>query len=148
MDLSMNTDAAPKMMPPISRAEYEHVEPVGETREAQVERVWSELGFRVRPLFAKVFVVTDAPAQKIGLLWLPPKVASFYGGMGHQRLVTATVLSCGPMANYVKPADRVCFARLQFGHIAKLPGERYVGWIEQEQLAGTPDDGMFEPWNG
>jgi hypothetical protein len=147
MNVSVNMDAAMKMPPEM--AEYRpHVEPVGETREAQVERAWVELGYKVRPLFAKVFVVTDAPLQKIGLLWLPPKVASFYGGLGHQRLVTATVLSCGPGAKYVKPADRVCFARLQFGHIAKLPGERYVGWIEQEQIAGVPEDGAFEPWNG
>jgi len=147
MNMSVNMDAA-TTMPPVTQAEYEHVEPVGETREAQVERTWKELGYKVRPVFAKVFVVTDAPAQKIGLLWLPPRAASFFGGLGHQRIVTATVLSCGPGAKYVKPADRVCFARLQFGHIAKLPGERYVGWIEQEQLAGVPEEGVFEPWNG
>jgi hypothetical protein len=152
MDVSVNTDmpvrGRPSRFVETSREDYAHVEPLEESRDAQVDRVWEELGYKIRPLFAKVFVVTDAPPQKAGLLWLPPKLASFYSGMGHQRLVTATVLACGPGAKAVKPTDRVCFARLQFGHVIKLPGERYFGWLEQEQIAGFVADADVCPWNG
>lgn len=106
---------------------------------------WAELGYKIRPMFAKVFVRTELPPEKIGLLYLPPKEASFFGGLGHMRLVTATVLSVGPLARAVKPGDRVVFRRLEFGHIAKLADGTFVGWIEQEQLIGHPDDASFEP---
>lgn len=104
-----------------------------------VEKTWSELGYSVRPMHAKVFVRTDPPPEKIGLIFVPPKMSDFFGGLGHQRLVTATVLSVGPMAKMVKPGDRVVFRRLEFGHIAKLDRGVYVGWIEQEQLVGHPE---------
>jgi len=104
-----------------------------------VEKTWEALGFRVRPMHAKVFVLTDAPPEKIGLIYLPPKEADFFGGMGHMRLVTGTVLSCGPLAKAVKPGDRVVFRRLEFGHIVKLDKGVYVGWVEQEQLCGHPE---------
>lgn len=110
-----------------------------------VEQTWRELGYMVRPLYAKVFVRTETPPEKIGLIYMPPKEADFYGGLGHQKLVTAIVLSTGPMAKLVKPGERVCFARLHFGHIAKLSDKTFVGWIEQEQLAGYPEDHVVEP---
>jgi hypothetical protein len=111
-----------------------------------VQATWDELGYRIRPWYAKVFVRTELPPQKFegSLLWLPPKEASFFAGLGHQRLVTATILSCGPLAKSVKVGDRVCFQRLHFGHIKQLEDKTYLGWIEQEQLAGHPDD-TIEP---
>lgn len=109
-----------------------------------VERTWAELGYKVRPLFAKVFVRTELPPEKIGLIFVPPKEASFFGGLGHQRLVTATVLSVGPLAKSVVVGDRVVFQRLHFGHIARLDDKTFVGWIEQEQLAGFPDTASIE----
>jgi hypothetical protein len=111
-----------------------------------VEQTWNEVGFKVRPMHAKVFVRTDPPPEKIGLIFLPPKEAEFYGGMGHQRLVTGTVLSVGPMARAVKPGDRVVFRRLEFGHIKKLERGVYVGWIEQEQLIGHPEGPEVVPF--
>lgn len=110
-----------------------------------VERTWAELGYKVRPLFAKVFIRTEPPPEKIGLIYLPPKEASFFGGLGHQRLVTATVLSTGPMAKSVKVGERVVFQRLHFGHIAKMEDKTFVGWVEQEQIAGYPDETTIEP---
>jgi hypothetical protein len=104
-----------------------------------VEKTWEAVGYKVRPMFAKVFVLTDAPPEKIGMLYLPPKLSDFHGGFGHQRLVTATVLACGPLARSVKPGDRVVFRRLDFGFIVKLEKGVYVGFIEQEQLAGYPE---------
>ena len=112
-----------------------------------VQATWDELGYRIRPVFAKVFVRTELPPLKTesGLLWLPPKEAHFFSGLGHQRLVTATVLSLGPLAKAVKVGERVCFQRLHFGHIKQLEDKTFVGWIEQEQLAGYPEDDTVEP---
>ncbi len=110
---------------------------------ALAQQTWDAVGFKIRPLFAKVFVKTDPPAQKIGLIYLPPKEAQFFGGLGHMRLVTATVIAVGPLAKSVKLGDRVCFRRLDFGHFVKLrqedQSEVFVGWIEQEQLSGFVD---------
>lgn len=130
-------DAQPSMPPPPEAAPPKNV----------VEETWNELGYQVRPLFAKVFVRTEPPSEKFpgSLLFMPPKDAHFFGGLGHQRLVTATVLSTGPMAKSVKVGDRVVFQRLHFGHIAKLEDKTFVGWIEQEQIAGFPDEGTIEP---
>lgn len=116
-----------------------------ETPKDIVQATWDELGYRIRPVFAKVFVRTELPPEKIGLIWLPPKEASFFAGLGHQRLVTAVVLSTGPGAKSVKVGERVCFQRLHFGHIKQLDDKTFVGWIEQEQLAGYPEDDTVEP---
>lgn len=110
-----------------------------------VEQTWNEVGFKVRPMHAKVFVRTDPPPEKIGLIFLPPKEAEFYGGMGHQRLVTGTVLSVGPMAKLVKVGDRVVFQRMNFGYIRKLDSGVYVGWIEEQQILGHPEGPESEP---
>lgn len=104
-----------------------------------VEKTWEELGYKIRPLGWKVFVRTDPPPQKVGSLFLPPKQASFYGGMGHQRVVTATVLAVGPKVVGITVGERVVFRRLEFGHIARFDGDVYVGWIEMAQLAGFPE---------
>lgn len=119
---------------------------VAEAQLSVADKTWDELGFRLRPKFAKVFVRTDLPPQRIGLIYLPPKEASFYGGLGHQRLVTATVIAVGPLAKSVKVGDRVCFARLHFGHIKQLDDKTYAGWVEQEQIAGFPEDNAVEPF--
>jgi hypothetical protein len=131
MDVAPNTDTTPKTLvtPPKNL----------------IESTWEELGYKVKPLYAKVFVRTDLPPEKIGLIYLPPKLADFHGGYGHQRLVTATVLAAGPLAKMVKPGDRVCFARLYFGYLEKLKDKTFFGWIEQEQLAGHPSDEDIEP---
>ena len=110
-----------------------------------VGQTWNEVGFKVRPMHAKVFVRTDPPAEKIGMIFLPPKEADFFGGMMHLRLVTATVLSVGPMARLVKPGDRVVFQRMNFGYIKKLEKGVYVGWIEEQQLVGHPEGSEVAP---
>lgn len=110
-----------------------------------VGQTWNEVGFKVRPMHAKVFVRTDPPVEKIGMIFLPPKEADFFGGMMHLRLVTATVLSVGPLARLVKPGDRVVFQRMNFGYIKKLEKGVYVGWIEEQQLVGHPEDSYIAP---
>jgi hypothetical protein len=103
-----------------------------------IAETWDVLGVKgVRPLGRTLFVRTEAPPQKTesGLLWLPPKVASFYGGLPHQRLVIATVLSAGPKA-FVQAGDRVCFMRLHFARWHGLGEDQYVGWIDESQIFG------------
>jgi co-chaperonin GroES (HSP10) len=112
-----------------------------------VRATWDELGYQIRPLFAKVFVRTELPPLKTesGLLWLPPKEAHFFSGLGHQRLVMATVLSVGPGVKSVKVGERVCFQRLHFGHIKQLDDKTFFGWLECEQIAGYPEDDTVGP---
>lgn len=103
-----------------------------------VERTWAEVGYRIRPLRFLVFVRTEPPEKKVGSLFLIDKDASFYGGLPHQRLVRATVLSAGPAAN-VKVGERVCFTRLHFARYKTLEDGTHVGWISSNEIAGYPD---------
>lgn len=118
------------------------------TPQERVRATWEELGHKIRPLFGKVFVRTDPVVRRIGLIWLPPKYSNFHGGMGHLRLVTAVVLSTGPQAKMVKTGERIAFQRLQFGSISKLEDGTFVGYLEQEQVAGYPDDDFYGSLEG
>jgi co-chaperonin GroES (HSP10) len=102
-----------------------------------IERTWVDIGCRVRALGRTMFVRTERPEQKTasGLLWLPPKQASFFGPLPHMRVVIGTVLSSGPKCS-VKAGDRVCFQRLHFARWKDLGEDRYVGWIDENQLLG------------
>jgi hypothetical protein len=110
-----------------------------------VQQTWTELGYSITPTLNKVFVRTDPNVTKVGMLFLPPREAHFFGGMAHLRLVTATVLSTGSNVTAVKKGDRVVFQRLHFGHIAKLDSGVFVGWIECAQICGFPEDDTQEP---
>lgn len=105
-----------------------------------VERTWDEVGYRVRAMHRNVFVRTDPPEQKVGLLWLPPKLQGFHGDLPHLRVVKATVLAAGPKTE-LKPGDRICFQRLHFAWLKKLGGEVMFGWIDQVQVLGYALDG-------
>lgn len=102
-----------------------------------VERTWTEVGYRVRPLHRNVFVRTDPPEQKVGSLWLPPKLQSFHGDLPHMRIISATVLIAGPKTE-VKPGERICFQRLHFAWLKKLEDGGMFGWIDQVQVLGYP----------
>jgi hypothetical protein len=96
---------------------------------------WQHLGFKVRPVGRKVWVRTDPHEQKVGLIWKPPKLASFYGELPHQVTVAATVLAAGPQAT-VKPGERVCFTRLYFAHWCQMDDSTYIGYVDSAQLSG------------
>jgi hypothetical protein len=99
----------------------------------------------IKPLRKMLFVITDAPPQKTasGLLFLPPKISSFYGELPHIRLVTGTVIAAGPKATTTVGA-RVIFQRLHFARWQKFSKadepEVYVGWIDEDSLVGYPED--------
>jgi len=111
-----------------------------------VERTWEEMGFRVRATGYKLWVRTRPHPRKYGQIWLPPKAASFYGGLlPHQQTVYATVLSAGPVgvAREFKPGDIVAFKRLHFAWIKKMEptfkdkyggSEEYVGTIDANDI--------------
>ena len=96
---------------------------------------WNELGYKIRPLRRVVWVRTQPHEQKIGLIWKPPKFASFHGELPHQVTTKAIVLSTGPRAT-VKPGEKVCFTRLFFAYWKKMEDGTYVGWVDETQLSG------------
>jgi hypothetical protein len=101
-----------------------------------VEKTWEEVGYRVRPLRWMVFVRTDPIPQKVGSIYLPFKLQTFYGELPHLQVVTATVLSVGPKALGLQPGDRVAFARLHFARWLDMADGTKVGWIDANQIAG------------
>ncbi len=108
-----------------------------------VERTWAELECRIRPLSRTIMVRTLPIPQKIGSLWLPPKAASFYGGMPHLVMIRAIVLSAGPKA-HVNPGEKVLFQRLWFSRWKGLSDGCYVGYLDAVKLTGIVEDDSEE----
>lgn len=109
----------------------------------RVAETWAELGFKIKPMSYWVFVRTDPVERRRGLIWLPDKVADFWGGgLGHQRIVTAVVCAVGPT---VSPnhgfvvGDQVAFKRLHFVHYRKMEDGTYFGWINANEVVGFPE---------
>jgi hypothetical protein len=116
-----------------------------------VERTWAELGFRIQAPRFLVWVRTLPVEQKQGLIWLPPKQSSFWGGLPHLRTVRAVVLSAGPagLAKTLRPGDVVAFSRGHFNRFFQLEptqetlsgrSEEFVGVIDSNDLFGYADE--------
>jgi len=101
-----------------------------------VEQTWEEVGCRVRMRNLYVMVRTEPVAQKVGLLWLPPKLQTFFGELPHKQMIVGRVLSVGDRVKGVSPGDQICFARLHFAWWKRLRDGNYVGWVPAYQVAG------------
>ena len=101
-----------------------------------VADTWEELGRRFRPLHKGLFVRTDPMAiRTAGGLFLTGEESAFHKGMGHNKVIKATILSVAkdvPM----KEGERVCFQRLHFTWIWRLRDGTYVGIIRDDFLIG------------
>ena len=106
-----------------------------------VEKTWEDLGNRIDARGYWTWVRTDPHREKIGSIWLPPKLASFHGELPHLVNVIATVLTSGPegLAAEFSPGDRVFFKRLYFGYWRKMEDGTFVGWIDANQIDGFID---------
>lgn len=100
-----------------------------------VERTWAEVGCRVRPLRNMVFLRTLPLEQKVGSLFLPPKMTQFHGELPHMKTVKAVVVAAGPKAK-VQTGEQVCFTRLQFAWWKKLDDGCMLGWINENEITG------------
>lgn len=103
-----------------------------------VDRTWEELQCEVRPLNRMVMVRTLPLEQKVGSLWLPPKLTTFHGELPHQKQVKAVVLSAGPNTT-VTSGEVIAFTRLYFAWWKKLEDGCMVGWIDEQQITGYID---------
>lgn len=104
-----------------------------------VQQTWADLGISgVKALGRSVFVRTDKPEDRVGMIWLPPSAVDPYKGMPHQKLINATVLSAGPKTNGLVPGNRVTFQRLYFTRWKDMGDGTLVGWLDVHQLAGVP----------
>jgi hypothetical protein len=107
-----------------------------------IQETYAEIGIKnIRARGRTVFVRTIPPPQKIGMIWLPPKQAGFYGGLMHRTLVIATVLASGPQCT-VKAGERIAFVRQFFSRWKALGGEAFVGWVNENQIAGYWVEGV------
>lgn len=116
--------------------------------DALVVATWEELGFKIKPVGSRLFVRTETPPQKQGMIWLPPELWAMYGQrLGSKALVTGTVLSCGPR---VKDAPaigtRVVFFRLPFGWTHKMTDGTFVGWVEAAEIVGVSGSDEIIPF--
>lgn len=105
-----------------------------------VQETWEKLGKRIRPLRRTVFVRTLPFEDKIGSLYLPPKLTGFYGELPHLRLIEAVVLSVGPDAakRGITVGMKVVFKRLHFAMYATFSDLDRVGWLDVNEIVGTP----------
>jgi hypothetical protein len=82
-----------------------------------------------------VFVRTNPMPQKTGSIYLPTKLASFYGELPNLQLITATVIAVGPKTT-VLPGETVVFMRLYFAYWRRMEDGTYFGWIQEPNLTG------------
>lgn len=104
-----------------------------------IAETWKELGFSIAAVGTRIFVRTDPPVEKTGGgLWLPPELTGNYGRrLGSLVMVTATVLSVGPLAKSpIAAGETVVFPRLNFGWTYKLTDGTLVGWIPDREVVG------------
>lgn len=119
-----------------------------------VQQTWDELGVKMRARGYWVWVRTEPHKEKIGSIWLPPKMAKFHGELPHLVNVMATVLTAGNVgaAAEFKTGDRIWFTRLYFGYHKKMEDGTFVGWLDANQIsgfAGEEDElGQFLQQNG
>jgi hypothetical protein len=90
-----------------------------------------------------VFARTLPLEQKIGSIYLPPKLTSFHGELPHQRTIRAIVLSAGSKSKLL-PGDKIAFTRLYFAWWKKLEDGCMVGWIDESQILGYVDSDAEE----
>lgn len=101
-----------------------------------IEATFEELGIKnFRALKKMLLVRTEPLPKKIGLIYVPPKLASFYGELPHLQNIYAMVLSAGPKAD-CRPTDRVVFSRLYFARWQTMEDGTVVGWIDEANVYG------------
>jgi hypothetical protein len=102
-------------------------------RLAFVDASWADVGFHVRPLRNILFVRTEPPPEKIGSIYLPPKLQGFFGPLPKGTVVTAVVMSAGPKCEF-EVGDVVGFIRTPFARFHDCKDGSKVGWIPEDQL--------------
>jgi hypothetical protein len=108
-----------------------------------VEQSWQECDVKkVRPLRSMVFLRTHPPETmtESGLLHRPPSALNWLSGPAHLKIIHATVLDVGPKTRNVRKGDVVCFTRMYFSWWKKMEDRTMVGWIDESQLIGYPED--------
>lgn len=111
---------------------------ITQAQQDTVEKTWTEVGWKIRPLSRKVFLKTLPLETKIGSILLPPKLTSFHGELPHMKTIFAVVMAAGPEAT-VKPGEQVCFTRLKFAWLRKLEDGCMFGWIDENDITGYVD---------
>ncbi len=101
-----------------------------------IERTWTELGKRVRPLRNYVWVRTEPRPTHIGSILLPRSLQRFYADLPHTVLILAKVIAIGPEVLDVKVGDRIAFVRLYFARYEELEDKTLVGYIYEPNIAG------------
>ncbi len=107
-----------------------------------IEETWAELGKKIECFENRVLVRTTPISEKIGLIYLPTKLSSFYGRLqGQYQMCYAVVLQAGSDAT-VKPGETVVFTRLAFANLYKMKDNTLVGFVDEDhiELAIEPEN--------
>lgn len=102
----------------------------------RISATFAELGINsFRPMRDLVLVRSNPMPQKTGSIYLPNKLATFFGLLPNLQLITATVLSAGPKAT-VLPGEDIVFMRLNFAWWKIMEDGTVVGWIQEANVFG------------
>jgi hypothetical protein len=101
-----------------------------------VAETFAEMGIvGFKPWRDLVFVRTKPMPQKTGSIYLPNKLASFYGELPNMQLVTAIVVAVGPKTTLLV-GDHIVFLRLNFAYWRRMEDGTYFGWIQEPNVYG------------
>lgn len=106
-----------------------------------IEETWEKIGFRMRPMRRLIAVRTHPFASSVGGILIPESLTTMWGGiLGNQKIVVATALSVGPDCVEAEPGQILMFLRLFFINHTKLDDGTYVGWVDEQNLIGYPEN--------
>jgi hypothetical protein len=127
---------------PVTDADYEYVRlnlfrALGSGQ--MIKKTFDELGIKsFRPLRKTLLLRTERIPDKVGSIFVPPKLATFYGELPHMQPILAFVLAAGPKAT-VRAGDRILFMRLHFARWQTLEDGTVCGWIDEANILGWAD---------
>ena len=92
-----------------------------------------------RPMKGTLLVRTRAvPEKTSGGIYLPAKIASFFGELPNLQPVVATVIAAGKLTT-VQVGEDVAFMRLNFTWLKQMEDNSYVGLIAEANLLGEAE---------
>ena len=103
-----------------------------------VEDTFRELGiksFRFPKGYDRLLIRTHPIPDKVGSVYIAPKLSRFYGELPNMQQIVATVLAAGSECTY-KVGDNIAFMRLHFAAWQVMEDGTRVGWINESQTMG------------
>jgi hypothetical protein len=96
-----------------------------------LEDTWHQIGHKVIPHGPRVYVRTWRIPERIGHIYIPPKLLSIYKGLPHSKLVRATVVAVPPTGRTygLQVGDFIVFPQTFFARYRYMTDDTLLGYL-------------------